>query len=217
MALGRQNNVQGELIVLNLKTTDENRVPIEPKFDVLRKSNETGKFEKTGVETSFSGRLKSVQTKVSEFKKDGKVIDSKEKVDLYVADGEETYLLSLNYNIASRGLFNRLFSLESFDDIEINVWQDEKKYTVLTLRQNNKSIKGKYKKEDFPEAEVITNKKGEVLKREYGEVDAFFKEKLVELGERVKGHTPAKKAEPAGVTGQASAALGDDDDQQIPF
>lgn len=217
MALGRQNNVQGELIVLNLKTTDENRVPIEPRFDVLRKNSESGKFEKTGVETSFSGRLKSLQTKVSEFKK-GDLVDRKEKVDLYVADGDETYLLSLNYNIASRGLFNRLFSLETFDDIEINVWQDEKKYTVLTLRQGGKSVKGLYKKEDFPEAEVIKNKKGEVLKREYGEVDAFFKTKLDELGEKVKGYRPAKvEATTGGVSGQASAALGDDEDQTIPF
>ncbi len=219
MALGRNNNnEQGELIVLNLKTVDENRVPIEPRFDVLRKNPESGKFEKTGAETSFSGRLKSVQTKVSEYKKDGKVVESKEKVDLYVADGDETYLLSLNYNIASRGLFNRILNLESFENLEINCWRDKNNYNVLTLRQNGQSVKGKYTRDDVPAAKEV-KLRGQVV-RDYQEIDDFFKENLVEFGDNIKSFRPvAPKKEvevSTGVLGQGDV-LGDDGSDAIPF
>jgi hypothetical protein len=190
MALGNDNNDRGDLIVLDLKTRDENLQNIDPVF-VIRKKIDS-KWENTGTCKKFTGRLKRVFTKVQEYKKDGKLISSKPKADLYFEDGNETYLLSLGYKISTRGLFNRLLNLTSFSNLEVNCWRDDKGYDVVTLRQNGQSVKGKFSRDEIPAPEEF-KRKG-IVERDYEKVDLFFKEKLDELNEKVKT-TKAEKVE----------------------
>lgn len=208
MALGRQTEDRGELIVLDLKLTDENKKPIKPEFIIRKKSPETGKYESQGTCTSFSGRLKSVQTKVKEFKRDNVVIDSKEVVDLYFEDGDETYLLPLSYNIANRGIYNRLLNLDTFLNLEVNCWRDDRGFSVLTLRQNGQSVKGKFSREQIPVPTEVTFK-GKI-QRDYSEVDKFFKDELIKLSERIRGYVQKSEV-------KATASVEAEDKTEIPF
>lgn len=185
--LGRNNKEQGNLIILDFKTTDADKKPVKPYFCIRQKDQETGSYVVKGGESEFCGRLKSIVTKVKEYKNsEGKVIDSKEVVDFYFADDElgETYLMPLSYRIATRGFFNRILALESFDNLRVLTFRDDRGYEALVLYQNGNVVKGKYAKDQIPKPEEFT-RRGKV-ERIYDDVDKFFKEKLEELSEKIK-------------------------------
>lgn len=216
--LGKNNKEQGNLIILDFKTTDADRKPIKPGFSIRKKNAETGQYEVLGNESEFYGRLKTIVTKVKEYKNsDGKVIDSKEVIDLYFADDElnETYLVPLSYRIATRGFFNRLLALETFDNLKVLTFRDDKGYEALVLYQNGVVVKGKYTKENLPKPEEFT-RRGKT-ERIYDQVDAFFKEKLNDLAERVKPNIYAKVSEPAPVKVAAATSNVNRDEDEIDF
>jgi len=74
----------------------------------------------------FSGNLKRIVPKVKEYKKEGKVIDAKDVVAIFLEDGEDTYMLELTYKISTRNLFNRFLNLNTFENLEISYWRDDK-------------------------------------------------------------------------------------------
>lgn len=193
--LGRNNEDRGDLIILEFKTSDADKKPIKPEFSIRRKNAETGRYEAQGSVYEFTGNLKTIVTKVKEYKKDGKIIDSKEVVDLYFQDGEETYLVPFSYRIASRSFFNRILNLTSGDNLKVLCFRDDRGYEVVVLYQNGTIVKGKYSREELPKPQEFV-RKGKT-ERIYDEVDAFMKAKLEELNTKLRsgGHSePAAKS-----------------------
>lgn len=193
--LGRNNEDRGDLIILEFKTSDADKKPIKPEFSIRRKNVETGRYEAQGSVYEFTGNLKTIVTKVKEYKKDGKIIDSKEVVDLYFQDGEETYLVPFSYRIASRSFFNRILNLTSGDNLKVLCFRDDRGYEVVVLYQNGTIVKGKYSREELPKPQEFV-RKGKT-ERIYDEVDAFMKAKLEELNTKLRsgGHSePAAKS-----------------------
>lgn len=194
--LGRNNEDRGDLIILEFKTSDADKKPIKPEFSIRRKNPETGKYEPQGSVYEFTGNLKTVVTKVKEYKKDGKIIDSKEVVDLYFQDGEETYLVPFSYRIASRSFFNRLLNLTSGENLKVLCFRDDRGYEVVVLYQNGTIVKGKYSRDELPKPQEFV-RKGKT-ERIYDEVDAFMKAKLDELGSKIKpGHSQKEVSAPS--------------------
>lgn len=208
MALSNGNNRQdGSVKFLTYRTTDKNKVEIEPCFETSEKVD--GVWTVTGTFTRFSGNLEKVTPLTKEFKKDGKVIDTKEIVEFRVRDGDELYIISFTYRVATRMLFNATLNLESFEDIEISASRN-KEWDNLWLKQGGKNVRGRYVKEDLPAVEEVTV--GKKLIRSYDPVNTFFRDELEKLGEKI-GKTPkrevASKVEPT--------VSESNDDQEIPF
>lgn len=189
----------GPLVFLSprSKTKDENGKAVElqkPYFEISR-VNEEGNIYKTGeTATVVSGDLVSIKFKIREFegKKTSHII-------LYIKDNSsvenaETYSLDLNHRISSRSLFNALLNLESPKGIAVSIYRSKKGYESFGLEQNGENVKWKYELTDLPKAEVMRNKKGEVVQTDYSEVDAFFEEKLKELAESFGFNTENKGA-----------------------
>lgn len=226
---GRGNTADGNLIVLKPKHQDADKKPVKPHFEV-RGKDETGEWVDMGQYDRFSGNLKRIVPKVKEYKKDGKVIDAKDIVGIFLEDGEDTYMLELTYKISTRNLFNRFLNLETFENLEISYWRDDKGYDVMTLRQNDQVVKAKYyKKNEFtkegeellPETRKVKVNKVEVT--DSTELDEFFKAKLEELNSKVAGHKvyeapavkaaePVKTAKPA-----AKKKVVEEEDEEAPF
>jgi hypothetical protein len=182
-----KQNINNELVFLNLKHQDEAKQPIKPYFEVVRK-NEEGLLKPSGEQPdTIEGRLKHIDSKAREFTRGGKKETGPEKATLYIADDAsgETYALSLNYNIASRGLFNRVLNLDGGDNTRFSCWRDKEGWVVLSLKQNGENVKYKYAKEELPEVPKV--KLGGKEIRDTAAVDAFFKEKLLEFSAELSG------------------------------
>lgn len=217
MALGNTNNVDGKLIILTPKTKDAEGNKTKPHFVISEKVNGQWVNRNETVDR-FSGNIKKVVARVKEIKKDGKVINNLNLLDLYVADGDETYLASFTFKISTRGLMNRLLSLTDPNNIQVSFWEDDRGYEVLTLRQNDEVVKGKYTKEEIPvPSEVKIRGK---IERDYYEVDQFFIENI----NAMSFDTSKAQSKPAQSEAQVKAKKAakvevpsDEEDQDIPF
>ncbi len=171
----------GDLVFLNVKHQDKDKQPIkEPYFEVVRKG-EDGKLAPNGETCTYvEGRLKKIESKAREFKTpSGQTETGAEKATFYIQDGNETFAVSINYNIAGRGLFNRILNLNGGENAKISLWRDREGWVVLSLKQNGESVKGKYKKEELPEIKKVKLGKKEIS--DTAAVDEFFKAKLLEF------------------------------------
>lgn len=180
-----------KLFFFRLKRKDENSKPVKPYFFV-RQSKEGG-FEDLPNAAFVAGNLVKVVL-------DQRVFEGKEYdiVKLHLQDGDERYILDLRYDTLTRQLFNNLIALESFENLKISVGEtvskkNGKTYASIYLTQNGKLVNWKYTPAEVPKPDEITNKKGEVIQRDYDEVNAFFKKELAELAERLSS---APKASP---------------------
>lgn len=197
----------------NSKLVDGKDVKVDPHFEISRvgADNKIAKTNETCTEVS--GDLIKLELKDREY--NGKV--TKHAI-LLIKDGADTYYLDLTYRIATRSLFNALLSLPNPKGISIGYYENKKGFEAFSVRQNDVVVKWKYEIADLPKADVIKDKKGEVVKTDYSEVDAFFEDNLRELSESFFG--PAKAAEtaaPAAASKAAAPVASAEDDGQVPF
>lgn len=202
----------GPLIFLSPRSKDKDGHEIErPYFEVSRVNPETNKIEQT--EEKFSEinnvTLSSIQFKEREARGGG----VNKHVVLYLRDKDsnETYSLDLTYRIATRSLINGLLSLQTPDGLSISIYRSKKGYESFYLTQNGVKVGWKFEhREDLPEAEVIKDRKGVVIKTDYGAVDDFFEAELkalvTTLGLGQKQATPPPVEQGAGEGEQSEPA-----------
>lgn len=201
------------------------QVPLMPHgFQISEKNVEKNKWETLpNIEYGVWGDLTRISFDTGEY--NGEVYNV---VKLSIVDRElkENYLLDLRMTHTSRNIFNSLLALKEFDDIEISLYKKEASdgnvYSNVALRQNGELIKGLFKSEELPKPNIITNSKGQVIKREYDELDDFYLKELEKLAATLesrrggKSKSPEKKEENIPQPVPASD-LAEDTDNDVPF
>lgn len=190
MALGSSKSSQNDtdLVFLSVRSKDKDGTKVKPHFSVGRRNAE-GKIDTVESDDSeVSGNLTRLEIKEKDF--NGSIT---KLVLLYLKDQQagETYVLSLNFRNSTRGLFNRLFNLETTDNLTIGVYENKRGYETFYMRQGQERVEWKYKLEDLPEPEPKTINGNRI--NDYYEVDRFFEENLVEVATRL-GVAPRAKA-----------------------
>lgn len=194
MALGNKNQENtGELYVLKVKTTDENKKPLaSPVFEVLEK-NENNKWEITDTTPSVSGVISRVDVKEGEW--EGNKFHT---VSVLFKDHveNESYLCDFKMNMMNRSIFNSLLNADLSKDVKIGLYTSKKGYPSASVRQGEELINWKYSLDEVPAPEEVKFK-GKI-QRDYTETDNFFVEKLRELSARVAGNSapPTNSAAP---------------------
>lgn len=187
MALGNKSGfASGALIFLSPRSKNKAGEKVAPFFSVGRVVN--GKIEQTEeTVTSVSGNLARLEVKERDF--NGSKM--KEAI-LYLRDNEanETYRIGLTFSIPSRGLFNSLAGLKTYEGLSIDYYTNKKNYDTFALKQNGEKTEWKYQLADVPKAEEILRKDGTVALRDYSEVDAFFEKELLLIAAAVNKSAP---------------------------
>ena len=200
MSLGNTNNNNNKLSILKIKTRDAEKHDIPPYFSVSEKNAE-GKWTEVSQVKDLAADLVRVEVGEREF--EGEPYN---EIKLTFEDKnlQESYLLDLRMNLLSRNIFNSLFSLSSFENIELGLYQKrgEKTYPAVSVKQSGQRVDWKYKLDEQPKMnKVLVGKKTVV---DSTELDEFYVEKLKELAARVKGGT---KSEPTVGTLQKKAPV----------
>lgn len=216
MAFGRNNSEQNSNLVFLTPKGKVGGKEIDPVFYARKKID--GKYEDIKPESAFSGTLVKIEHKVATPPAPAQPFD----LIVYTVDDEENrYICEFTFKNATRSLFNRTLSLESFEGLEISYFRNDAGFENLGLTQNKQRLKAKYEKGEYPEVTVITNPKtGKEVSKDYEEVNTFFKEKMIELGEKLKGVTPKAATpvqKPQVVEDQEVPTGMDEDDSSIPF
>lgn len=211
MALGTQQQNTNAKIYLNAKHVQDKK-PIDPHFERKAKNPETGKYETIERPTWVSGTLTRVFPKDSVFIQDGK--EKKVKmVDVEIKDGDDTYVLSLNYRRATRDLFNKLITLESFDNIKISYTRNKKSFDTMYLDQNGQSVRDGFLTYDEMKAKTTKYLDGnDEEQTNYNELNKFLQGKLEELNVEITGvATAASSPEKEGAKAEV------EEDDSLPF
>lgn len=194
MALGNGSsfNDNSDLIFLSPRSQDKDGKKVKPHFSVGRKGAD-GKIESVESDNSqVSGDLTRLEIKERTFNG-----STTKKVYLYLkdrkaADGKgETYLVDLTFRNSTRGLFNRMFSLETPNNLTIGVFENARGYETFYLRQDEQKVQWKFEIESLPEP-TLKRVNGKNV-NDYEEVDAFFEKELQALAVRL-GVAPKAKA-----------------------
>lgn len=198
MALNTNTNKNSnKLYILKVRTKDADKQSVPVHFEVFEKKSVdiNGKTEEkwaTATTTrNVSGDLSRVE--LGEVEYEG---EKSPTVKLTIVDNaqKESYLLDLRYNIISRSLFNGLFNLKSFDNIEIGVYQtkpktkDGKSFAAISLKQNGERVDWKFKKEEIPPVEIV--KVGKKGVSNFDNMNEFFLKNLEELSIKVRANKP---------------------------
>lgn len=190
MALSNGNGLSSTpLIFLNARSQDKEGNKVAPHFEIAR-VGEDKKIAATGeTATKVSGDLLRPRFTSRDFKG-----SPTKHLVLYIRDGDETYNLDLTYRISSRSLMNALLSVTDPKGVEISIYESKKGYEALSLWQGDKMVPWKFdgRKGEIPEAEVIKDKKGAVVKTDFSEVDEFFENALKVWADEVFGPEKAK-------------------------
>lgn len=211
MALSNGNGLSNTpLIFLNARSQDKEGNKVAPHFEIAR-VGEDKKIAATGeTATKVSGDLLRPRFTSRDFKG-----SPTKHLVLYIRDGDETYNLDLTYRISSRSLMNALLSVTDPKGVEISIYESKKGYEALSLWQGKKMVPWKFdgRKGEIPEADVIKDKKGAVVKTDFSEVDEFFETHLKAWADEVFGPektksdaAPAKTEVPAENPAPAKAA-----------
>lgn len=187
MALGNTTpQSTRKLLILKLKSKDANDQSLVPNMFQISEKVDDKWTPRDKLEARVGGNLTKME--LGEGTYSGKKYGT---VKLYLEDpaADELYLLDLRYNNLSRNLFNSLSALESFEGLSISNYKttgkDGKDYAAISLWQNGKMVKGKHALDAIPKPDVIRNKAGEVVQRDFSEVDAFFKTELAAVVNKV--------------------------------
>jgi hypothetical protein len=170
------------LVFITPRSKDADGNKVEPYLEVSRVGAD-GKIAKTNERpTRVNGNLVKIDFKDREIKG-----TTSKQVVLYVSDpiAKETYHISLSYRMATRGLFNALLSLGSTDDISISYYENRGGYEAFGLTQKGDRVAWKIELADQPKSEAITDKKGNLIKNDYSDVDSFFENELKALVEKL--------------------------------
>jgi hypothetical protein len=199
MSLGNKNYDQNsKLYILKLRSKDAEGAKVPPYFEILEKVD--GKWTpQENTITSVSGILTDVQIKENTF--DNVVVKS---VAVSLKDGNETYILDLRFNIVGRGILNSLVNIQDISKpVEISVYQNKKGYESGAVRSDGEIVSWKFSLDEQPKPEEIKDKKGNLVKRDYTEIDEFFEREVQSfvstLGEDSTPNSEAKQDKPAKV------------------
>ncbi len=212
----------GNLIFLDAYSKDKDGNRVKSHFSVSRVGAD-GKIART-EETipAITGSLFKIDIKMRETKG-----GPSKKVILYVRDGEESYAVNLTFRMSTRSLFNCLASLETYNNLAIEIYDNKRGYESFSLQQNGNKVDWKHKLEEQPEpVEVMF--KGKPM-RDYTPVDDMFEAELQAIAKKLgggKSEAPASAAKPAAApqketsvaaTKGAKAPASEEDDGSVPF
>ncbi len=216
--IGKENKNDGtELVIVQDRTSEDKKKSF---FEFIQKVD--GQWVVTAKDSVFSGDLKSIQhglkydisipkqRELAEKYKNRPVI----KLQLVDREANQTYLYKFNLRLATRTLINRVLALESTDGLAISIWNDrETGNEKISLKQHGKPVDWKYGLDEVPKPEELRKKNGELISRDFDEVDKFFLDKIDEFNaSKKKSHT---QSEPVVKEPVATKAEISEDD--IPF
>lgn len=176
--LGKTNQSNSKLIVLKPVSKLKTGEKVKPFFQISSKENNAWSVSEDQSISQVTGDLVKVEASEEEYQGDKYF-----RVKLYLKDGGEVYLIPFRLNIATRGLLNSLFSLESFEDISISYYESKAGYDVFSATQGGSRVSWKYELSELPKPDEVILR-GKVL-RDYTALDNFYLEKLEELAGRV--------------------------------
>lgn len=201
MALGTSTSYNGGPLVFltpRAKSKDGHKLD-KPYFSVGRVDKD-GKIAQTEEQpTEVSGDLVSLDIKEREFKTQTGATEKRDEVSLYLRDNQvnETYRLPLGFQIAPRSVFNALASLKEkrdFGGLKVSYFRKKNGFEGYALEQRGQKVSWKYEIDQLPAAEKITDKRGNVVKTDFSEVDDFFKKELLEIAEILNAGKPKSQA-----------------------
>jgi hypothetical protein len=229
MALSsKSKNTNGKLLILKIKTKDEDDKAIPPCFQVSEKGSDGKYAKRSETVTNVSGNLVKVEVREGEWKG-----DKYNTISIYLVDGDEIYLIDTRPNMLSRSMYNSLLSLNTFDNISISLYTykktDEKRGTVteypaVAVRQNDEIVKWTIPISDQPKPKAVLFK-GKT-QNDYSDVENLFIEKMRDLGKVVEASTKSSGKAPkakenatvnAHVEAEANAQTEQEDDKNVPF
>lgn len=177
--LSSSNNSQsGSLIVLKPKSQNKDKEAVKPYFEINKKGDKGWASEDNQTISQVSGDIFKIDQKEQEWKGDKYFT-----VQVYLKDDEETYLLDLRLNMATRGLFNALLGLDTFKDVEIAYFRSKSGFDTFGVTQGGDRVSWKYAIDELPKVDSVTL--GNKTIKDFSKLDGFFLEKLEELGELV--------------------------------
>ena len=224
MAIGNKNknydNKNAHFV--NVVTKDAEDKDIKPYFSFRKKTGDK-EYTEVAKDTSFSGTLAKVLTHEREYQG-----VKSPRVKIIFEDGDDSYILDMSYTILSRSLFNSLLSLESMEELILQIYQTKpndkgKVYPQMSLRQGEKGvmIRWKYTREELPEIKKVKIKGKEMSDTE--DVDNFFRDKLIEKFDSGASHSapsaPAAstKADTTKATKANKSTKAELDEETLPF
>jgi hypothetical protein len=194
MALtNNQSKSSGPLIFLTPRSKDKDGNKVKPYFSIARLVD--GKIEQTDETcTSVSGNLIRVEVKDKPVKN-----STIKEAAIYLSDGDanETYRVALTFSMSARGLFNSLAGLKDFNNLSVDIYENNKRYETYALKQAGEKTSWKHELSSLPAAFEMKDKAGKVVKRDYSEVDDFFQKELLEIAAKIN---KAPAASTAGAT-----------------
>lgn len=218
MALGNKNyEANQRLYVLRLKTKNADGQKVPPFFQILEKEGDTWVPQDKTV-TSVTGTLSKLELKTRKFND-----EEIKSVNVYLQDGDEVYLIDFRYSILGRGILNSIINIEDPSlPVEISVYENKRGYEAGAVRSGDDLVSWKFSLDEQPKAEEIKDKKGNVVKRDYSEVDEFFDNEVSEFAGRLANPTKAasKKDKPAvkkAVEAKQPAVEAQDDEDEPLF
>jgi hypothetical protein len=192
MALGKRTNENLNFLILKVKSKDADGKQVPPYFQVTKKVDGNWVVQEEEP-TNVSGQIVKVEKAVTKFNN-----EEIPRINLYLRDGEDLYLLELRYTMLSRSILNSLLSLEDISKtVEISLYVNKKSYASVFVQAGGKPLSWKFSLDEQPKPEVVKFKGKE--QRDFTAVDNFFEKETLEWANIL--------LQPAGV-----ASEGDSDD-----
>lgn len=210
MALQNKTASTGKLYILKIKTKDAADKKVPAYIQVSEKVGEKWVANGNTV-NSVSGDLTKVEIREREFQ--GEKYNS---IGLFFTDktAKETYLLDTRFNMVSQGLFNSLFSLEAFNNVEVQVYDNKAGYATTSVTQDGKKVSWKYGIDELPKVKKITA--GKKTLTDTSELEEFFLTHLNDLNNRIQATKGRGKTETVSAAQEPSDAT-PETDEDVPF
>ena len=189
------------LILVKISQRDENDKKTDPHFVISRKVDDKW-VQDTTTYKSISGDITRID--ISEYEWEG-IPQKSIKVYLKDSDAHELYGLTIKSGILGRDILNKLITLESLNNVQIDLYTNKKGYANSAVRQNGEIVKWKFEFADLPKPLEITHPKtGAVISRDYSELEELFFNATKEFAEKFEIFGKSKNAGHASPTGVAS-------------
>lgn len=219
MAYGENTN-SGNKKFFNFKiktkeSVDGKDVKVAPYFQVDTKVGEEYVVQPTKPKF-VSGNLTRV--KLGSYEYEGENIDT---IQLYLEDAGEVYNVDLRFNLISRNIFNSLFNLDSFENLNFSLYENKTEkgvFPAVSIKQNDSRVDWKYKLDELPKIKKVKVGKKEAI--DSSELDEFFLKHLEELVAKVDAAPKVESAprDPETSTSDSSqVADGEELTEDIPF
>ncbi len=203
---GNYNSGPLYLLTPRIKNADGNKA--KPHF-TADTANEAGQLVRVDeTYTRVAGDVFRAEVKTKKWNDGKKDRTSKDSV-FYFRDPDAAYRLPLSSSRASRDLINRFATLldsGDFTGLELDYYENKKGYDTYSLKQRGERVEWRYKLEELPPPiDILHPKTGEVEKRDYDDVDAFFEAIVIAIGDKLKEGRANQEA-PAPAANEEAAA-----------